>query len=351
MIIHNRRILQLGTTSKICCDVDDKVLWYEFPAIYEKFLVDTYDCFLIAILPIAMKQNKNLIIKGKVSEKLLHNINIYLMKILNIIIPQCKIIKIIPDEIFFDKIDNKFVGCGLSCGVDSFACLQEYYNDKDCLPSYKISHVTNFHCGGSGSLVQYNKRLSNVKNCLENTELNLITATSNVMKINNFSHVQIHILRNCSVVLLFQKLFSKYFYASAFAYEDCKIFKNCNAISFAEPYIVPLLSTQNTEFICHGSQYKRIDKINLIKNNILCHNYLDVCVWGTYVEENDNLNCSSCWKCMRTMLALDYYKVLHKYDKVFDLQKYKTRKESFLNKLDINDPLQKEIMELYKIKY
>ena len=65
-----------------------------------------------------MRNNENLIIKGKVSYKLFHNVTHYLMKIINIMIPECKPINIEVDEFSYSKeYNNNGVGCGLSCGI------------------------------------------------------------------------------------------------------------------------------------------------------------------------------------------------------------------------------------------
>ena len=57
------------------------------------------------------------------------------------------------------NINNVGVGCGLSCGIDSYMLL--YYFDIEDNP-YKLTHVTNFHAGASESSVQRLSIKSNI---------------------------------------------------------------------------------------------------------------------------------------------------------------------------------------------
>ena len=76
---------------------------------------------------------------------------------------------------------------------------------------------------------------------------------------------------------------------------------------------------------------------------------MDVCVNGSFVNNSNTfLNCSTCWKCLRTLTTLDYYKKLYYYEKVFNLEKYYKNKDKFLRNLNKNSPLENEIIELYK---
>ena len=247
------------------------------------------------------------------------------------------------------KFDNNGIGAGLSCGVDSLCCFQDYYFNN-CHKSIKITHACNFHVGGAVNLQQYNKRLNNVRKFVQKTDLKLLNVVTNFQKSNEFPYSTIHIFRNVPVVLCFQKLFKKYYYSSCDPYPDLKIF-NCNEsdiyIKIYDPIIIPLLSTEETEFSLHGSQYVRNDKILKISKNHLTYNHLDVCVDSHYLMENNKQNCSKCEKCLRTMARLDSLRELENYKNVFDLIYWFDHKKKFLENLDINDPFQLEIHELF----
>ena len=346
MIIENLKINKNTTTFLI----NNKEFYLKYNIEYEKYISSNYDGPLILALPIAMRNNENLIIKGKVSYKLFHNVTHYLMKIINIMIPECKPINIEVDDFSYSKeYNNVGVGCGLSCGIDSLCCVQDYYFDIEDNP-YKLTHVTNFDAGGSGnSSTIFNKRVSNVELYCQETTLNMLKVETNFTTILTGNHITYHVFRNLSIPLFFQKLFCKYYYSSAYSYVDCKITKS-DDIAYGDPIVISLLSTENIEFISHGCQYTRPQKtLKVSEKNPLSYKYLDVCVNGTFVHNNNTfLNCSTCWKCLRTLTTLDYYKKLHHYKNVFELEKYYKEKDTILKTLNTNDPLQREIIELYK---
>ena len=148
----------------------------------------------------------------------------------------------------------------MSCGIDSLCCLQDYYFDIEDSP-YKLTHVTNFNAGASGnSDTVFNKRLSNAELYNQETTLNMLKVDTNFTRINNFRHQKIHVIRNLSIPLFFQKLFCKYYYSSTYSYIDSKIKENSYDFAYGDPIVIPLLSTENIEFISHGCQYTRPPK-------------------------------------------------------------------------------------------
>jgi hypothetical protein len=353
MIISNLKIDKNKTTFLI----NNKEIYLNYDSKYEQYVSSNYDGPLLLALPIAMRNKENIIIKGKISYKFFHNIKFYLMKIITIIMPECEIINIEADEFSYgENYNNTSVGCGLSCGIDSLCCLQDYYFDMEEGP-YKLTHVTNFHAGASGnSEIVFNKRVSNSELYCNETSLNMLKVVTNFTSINNLSHQKIHVLRNLAIPLLFQKLFCKYYFSSGQSYPDDRIFKKSFNIKDLEvqhilfdPIIMNLISTENLEFIIHGSQYTRPEKTKKIAENSHSYKYLDVCVNGNFVEKNNKLlNCSECWKCMQTLVTLDYYGKLDNYGNIFELNKYYKNKESYLKNLKEETPYQEEILELYK---
>ena len=319
MIIKDLKIDKNITTFLI----DDKQIFLKYDIKYEKYVSPNYDGALILALPIAMKNKENLIIKGKVSYKLFHNIKHYLMKIINIMNPGCKPINIQVDDFSYSKEYNNIgVACGLSCGVDSLCCLQDYYFDMENTP-YKLTHVTNFDAGGSGtSKTVFNKRASNIELYCQETTLDILKVETNFCTFLTGRHISYHVFRNLSVPLFFQKLFCKYYYSSAYPYGQCRIAKS-EEIAKGDIAIIHLLSTENMEFISHGCQYTRDEKVLKISENPLSHKYLDVCTNGDFVKNSRKmLNCSKCEKCLRTITSLNHNKKLHLYGNVFNIEKY-----------------------------
>ena len=345
MLIENLRV----EGNKILFDVDKKQLFLSVDQEYIQYSSLTYDGPMILCLPVAMKKQEDIIIKGKISYKLYDNVTKCLMKIISIMIPVCKKINIIADEYSYgENYENQAVGCGLSCGVDSLCCLGDYYFNHE--GPYKITHVTNFKAGASdGNNIIYNKRTKNIKEYINNTDLKFMKVDTNFLSINKFGHRKIHTLRNLAVVLFFQKLFKRYYYSSSFSYKDIKIIDNSPGFEYSDAITVHLFSTENIEIISQGSQYTRPEKTYLITENKLSHKYLDVCVNPSFVQNTKGvLNCSKCSKCFRTLRTLEYYESLDLYKNVFMLDTYHKVKNNYIKKLNKNDAFDREIIELYK---
>lgn len=344
MKINNYRNETSKSITRVSCDVDGEELYFEFPEEYNKYTVRNIDSFILLMLPLAMIRKENIYIDESVSEKLYHNIVNYLMKIINLMWPDCAMINIYINKLNNDKYYSSEVGCGLSCGVDSLCCLEDYYFNESCSTSYKLTYVTNFKYTNIQNLHKYHdKTIKYIEDYLKNTTLKLLTVVSNVNKINTVqSHNLTHTFKNCSIPLLFPRLFNKYYYASGdYSYVDCGIRKNCT-MARIDPMIINLFSTENTEFISHGCQYTRPEKTLKISSNPLTQKYLQVCI--VYSTKN----CSKCSKCLATLITLDYYNVVDYFHERFDLDIYRSHKEEYINNLNINNPLHKDIVKLYK---
>ena len=232
MKLSNLKIYEKDDIGNIECSIDNKIAWLKFNKNYLNYVQDTYDGFLVLILLIAMKKNKNIEIEGILSYKLYHNITFYLMPLIKVIHPSFHIIKIICKEFSYGiGYNNSGVGCGLSCGVDSLACLEDYYFN-DC-KTFNLTHVTNFNAGSCRQKLIYENRLMNINNYVNETNLNLLYVDTNFIEINNLDHQYFHMFRNLSVPLFFQKLFRKYYYGSCFSYFHSKIYKGSESLTSA----------------------------------------------------------------------------------------------------------------------
>jgi len=350
MKLSNLKIYEKDNFGQIECSIDNKKGWLKFNKSYLGYVQNTYDGFLVLILLIAMKNNENIEVDGTISYKLYHNITLYLMPLIKIIHPTFYIINInCKDFDYGQNYNNSGVGCGLSCGVDSLCCLEDYYFN-DC-KTYNLTHVTNFNAGSCNKKETYDNRLININNYVNDTNLKFLYVDTNFKNINNLDHQYFHMFRNLSIPLFFQKLFKKYYYGSCFSFFNSKIVKGSGSLTSGETTVIPLLSTENLEYILHGAQYTRIEKTLKISNNKLSYKYLDVCVSSFHYDNlKKKINCSECYKCLRTLVTLDYYNMVDKYSAVFDINKYYEHKDNFLNNLTNTNPYDREIMTLYKSK-
>ena len=124
-----------------------------------------------------------------------------------------------------------------------------------------------------------------------------------------------------------QNIFRRYYMASVGWNYDGWISeaaknRNVSIAEFSEPYLLPLLSTETTEFILDGIQYTRVQKTLSLPKYTLTKRFLNVCV----KNEPHDKNCGVCPKCTRVGLTLSAIDGLDEYNDVFNIPAYK-RKE------------------------
>jgi len=321
-------------------------LWYSIPDEYAEWISPgSMDAFVTGSLLLAMRNKEDIYVEGTMSERLYYNLINYYMPIVSISIPYLSPVKIYPQKLAATDHNStkNGIGTGFSSGIDSFCVLEDHYFNS--VPeSYKITHlifnnVGSHHKEANNELFKerFSKNLAAVK------ELGLpyITIDSNLSEVLRFDFQLTATLRNLSAILVLQKLISKYYYASAYKYEDCFVGYS-HAMAFYDPLSVHLLSTESTEFISSGCQYSRVEKTQRVSEIPLSYKYLNICIKTAG-------NCSVCWKCARTLLTLDILGSLEKYNNVFDLNKYEKIKIKFITKVLLStDPLLKEIVQLAK---
>ncbi len=323
-------------------------LWYSVNQKYSQFLTtENSDAFLIGLLLLAMKHNEDIYIDGMISERLFYNLTNYLMKILTLLIPSLHTINIFPQGLNSHKIaDNvQGVATGFSGGIDSFCTLIDNLN-KNTPASYRITHfiLNNVGSHGEGGRELFQKRYQRLLSFAEEYSLPFVKIDSNLQEILAMNFQNTHTTRNISAILLLQKLFSKYFYASAHKYKDCIIRESPDG-AVIDPAAIHLFSTETTECISTGCQYSRVEKTIKVAEFEPSYRYLDVCVHAVDRAEN----CSQCWKCARTLLTLEILGKEKLYKNVFDLEKYYHIRSEYIESLKHNpSPLAQEVIELAK---
>lgn len=152
-----------------------------------------------------------------------------------------------------------------------------------------------------------------------------------------------------SCVFALQEGIKRYYTPSALSYEEIKDFgkhyRDYDMACFCESYLVPLLSTESLELIVDGCQYKRTQKTENIAHWEFAKKHLNLAC------KKDGINCGYCWKCMRTLAALEAMGKLEEFGAIFDLSAY--RKYAFLNKCRVrceqtSNPFSKDIIEYYE---
>ena len=337
------------------CAVDNKKMFAKFSIFYKSYLFETYDSFLINILPMAMVKGEDIYIDGSISRKLFFNIENYLMDILYIMIPNAKKIRITAKNLLDynlsdQKLKDRIISSPLSCGVDSLFTLEKhYFLQKE--KKNKISFVINSFSGAHADLDIYKNRLINIKQYVQKTSLSIIEVETNFASFNKINHRLSHVFRNLSVPLIFQKLIKRYLYPSTFSYLNTLLKNNMETCQF-DPVILPLISTELIDLVSDGAERSRVSKTEIICKNKLSQMHLDVCTNSDYMKsKNKKINCSYCSKCLRTLLALESHDCLNEFENVFNIKKYKKLKTSFIQQIKTSThPNDIEIYDFIKTK-
>jgi hypothetical protein len=321
-------------------------LWYEVDAEYADFLtLERLDAFLVGLIILAMKHQEDIYIDGIISEKLFYNLTNYLMKILSLLIPSLHIVKIFPEKLDQEIQDqpSRGVATGFSGGIDSFCTFIEHFI-QHTPESYRLTHLVFNNVGshGQGGRELFNKRYNKLLNFAQEQKIPLIKIDSNIDEILQVDFRKTHGVRNISAILTLQKLFGKYLYASAHKYENCFIGESQDG-AVIDPAAIHLFSTKTTECISSGCQYSRVEKTIKVSIFEPSYRYLDICVHAIDMPEN----CSSCWKCVRTLITLEILGKHDCYRQVFDLNKFSRFKGEYIASIvDSQKPLEKEVIHL-----
>ncbi|SDS01503.1 hypothetical protein [Gramella sp. MAR_2010_147] len=339
-------------------EANKKKLWYSFSNKYKEYLiVEQLDAFVVGLLFLGLKTGHDLKLKGPISARLFYSLNHYLLDAFCLVNPNYKRIKIIPSSLCTSDFNvANTAGTGLSCGIDSFAT---YFDHKDEVSPYLIEYFTFFNVGSHGdnggdkARKIFNERFNNVSQFAEKVNREVITVDSNLSEILKMKFQETYNLRTISCALLLQKLFKNYYYSSGTRFDHFAF--NNKEIADLDMLIIPNLSTESTSFFVSALKYSRIERTKLISEFPQTFEHLDVCT-HPYIEGRDEINCSECYKCQRTMLTLEILGKLEFYAKVFDLNKFRKNKKKYIGwllskkkKLTLDRELIRVIKEMNQI--
>lgn len=336
--------------------VDEKknkefITWYSVDTSYGSILsVDCADAFVLLMLHIAMRSGQDIVSEAPVSAKLLFNMENTIQPLFLKSIPDLSHINI-SAPVKHVKECGAAVGCGCSLGVDSFSSFLKHF-EGDVIEGYKVTHLTLFNCGqlGNSDLVGAEKNLrdtvNNLKPFAKEVGLPIVAVNSNLNELfldGDVTLLQSFICRTASCALALQKLFGKYVYSSSYSVENFQISESDE--SHMEAAFVPLLGTENLEFILSNPCMTRVEKTEYLSRFPITTKYLDVC-WAAqfanskvkgadiftkeFVKNMKKRNCGRCEKCMRTILTLDLIGRLHSFEDIFDLEYYNKNKDWYI---------------------
>lgn len=348
-------VKNLGQITRISVTLDHKKeLWFEVPSAYSDFLSDKSDFALIGIAPAAMISGHDIHLEGSVSDRLLHNFQDLIQKLVINIHPKWKNISITSHSTYSSLPGKKRgVLSGLSGGVDSLTTIQTYYLDQKVPKSLKITHLVNNNVGsfrdsGSGS---WESRCSSLKELVLELGIPMITVDSNLIELYppNQGYEGIHTFTNAAVAHLVSSGFRFFHYGSAYRFDQIlnnRVKKNDGDIAFLDPILLPLLSSNDLILSSSNPEISRAEKLQIINTSEI-RKFLHVCTRSGWMGIE---NCSTCDKCMRTQLMLEVTGDLNNYvPRPFNLDRYRSKRFLFMARtLYSRDAFSKETVLLAK---
>jgi len=328
----------------------NETLWFSLNKEYADLVSDRSDAPLVALLIPAMLHGEDIIIEGTISEKIFFNLSGPYQEVLKIIIPTLHLIKIIPSEVQPAHQMGDGVVMGFSAGIDSFCALMDHYY-SDVPKGFRVTHLlfnnVGSHYGPDEKTRKrrFLQRYNRIKPTAERIGLSFIAIDSNLDSFyQEIGFLITHTPRNVAIALLLQSGFKRFYYASAYHYSNVFIGPS-EEIAHSDLITLPLLSTEALDMISTGSQYTRVEKTLKVAKIQESYNSLDVCTR----EYTQNLNCSSCPKCKRTILTLEIAGLLEYYRGVFNINTYKKIRNLYIAEvLRSKDPFLQEIASLIK---
>lgn len=334
-------IRKVGDRVTLSCEVEHSdlptSLWFEFPSSYAEHLcTQRADWVFASLLIPAMVRGAKLVSPAGISSKLYYSMNGDLQYILKSQDRRLHRISVIPEEISEEGVGSvgEAVGTGFSAGVDSFCTIMDL-SDADVPESHRLTHLTVINCGAMGNEkdaeLLFHKYADRVAQYSQERGLMALTVNSNLADFyGDFSFEGTHTIRNASSILAISGLFRRYYYSSTFEYSKTFVGPTYD-MAYADPVILPHLSTEQTEFVSAGSRYSRLQKAIKVSEFRDSYKYLDVCVDRASARISREMpNCSICWKCGRHILTLDCLDKLREYASVFDIERYRRHRHRIL---------------------
>jgi hypothetical protein len=221
---------------------------------------------------------------------------------------------------------------GFSGGIDSFSNYYDHSGDR-APEEYRITHFVHNNVGSHGQDATgkdhsvFAQRYEALRPVADSLGRDFIKVNSNLDEVIGMDFQLTHTVRNAVIALLMQKGIGKFLYASTYSFKKTRV-EPWHDMAVLDPIALPLLSTESLECIASGGQHTRVEKtmcVSRIKESRGC---LDVCVCPQ--DARGLVNCSRCWKCLRTALTLSVLGKLDDYRGVFDIDVYRRFEKLFL---------------------
>ncbi len=301
---------------------------------------------VVGLLYPAMALGKDLESSKAISERLLYNLNGDIQSVLIGINPSLSRIRVRAPVLTRDAESSlprrHGVATGYSAGVDSFTTLA-LLSPERTTPGMRLTHLTVHNVGAMGTESQardlFRRYLQRAQAAAGRMGFGAIGIDSNLDSFYRLSASQIigyqptHTLRGASAALTCEHMLATYHYSSSYSFRDIRVAPAVDT-AYAEPILLPMLSTERLTFFSTGSSLRRLDKAFLVSDFPASYRELDICVGDPIIRATRaKPNCGLCWKCMRHLLTLDLIGKLDEYAEVFDISTYRRMRPKVIGRV------------------
>ncbi len=335
-------------------------IFFSVPEEYGQYLVDEVDdAFICALMLPALVEGEDIECIN-VSESIRYHFDtiIYLFGKVFGYPP----IKLKPENVINPDFHPTAVCTGFSGGVDSFATYIRH-TSQDCPDSFKLSQLCLFNVGAYGNhypntYKYFKEDVSRALAFANEVGLPLIDLDSNMSSIytqKDIYHFSLRLIVCLSAgILALAKLFKTYIIPSSGTIEGTHFSRWDQG--YYENLLSQLFSTETTQIFIGEADLDRVGKTKLFVNHPIVERHLYVCAadvqnekQGKHYVKGDYPNCGDCFKCVRTLLALDFLGILDNYADRFDLNKYRQHRDDYIFEVFRDyreDPFKNELRDL-----
>lgn len=319
---------------RLVADVDDAAsLWFAVPLEYADLFSDLADHVAVGLLLPAMRYGRDLRVGGTVTDALLHRLNHDVQSLVRAVHPTYRRIQVTADDTIGARPAPPGVATGFSGGVDSFATLREYAIDPAVPADLRITHLLNNNVGahGDGGRALWVKRYTSLLPVAHGLGLPFVRVDSNLEEhYPQMGFMQTVTFRNAAAIHALGGGIGRAYHASEGAFGNIRMPPPHGDIALAGAMTFSLLSTPSLTQESTSSGASRIERTLALVGNPYAR-YLDVCIDA---DPGRTVNCSRCWKCMRTMLTLEIAGHLDEFvPDVFRREPYEQRKPTYYGEL------------------
>ncbi len=306
-------------------------LWFSIPMEWSSLASSRADAALVALLMPAMAAGLDLAAEGPVTDELAWHLGAEAQEVLHDVRPEIARVAAEARHPMPSPDPAPGVATGYSAGVDSYTTLALHHFAADVPESLRLTHLIHNNVGSHGHGAEgralFRKRVELLHPHARSMGLPLIDVDSNLDEFYlavRLGFAQSHTIRNAAVAHLLSAGIGQYLYAASVPYDRVTARANTD-LCFADPLLLPLLSTRSMTLRSSGSNLDRVAKTALIAEIPDTYERLNVCV-----ASSDGTNCSDCSKCRRTMLTFELLGVLDRYRAVFRMPRNPNWREDFL---------------------